>query len=461
MKAKTIPILAALGAVPFIMVLGNSMLIPVLPEMQKQLGITQFQTSLVISMFSIPAGLAIPFAGFLSDRLGRKKVIAPSLLIYGIGGLIAGIAALCMERCYWLIITGRIIQGIGAAGTAPVAMALVGDIFTSKERSKALGYIEASNGLGKVVSPILGSLIAIVAWFATFFLFPALTVPIAVAVWFLVKEPAAGKKQQSISQYLKSVLTLFKNKAAFLITAFITGSLALLLLFGLLFYLSDYLEASLKLFGVKKGFALAGPVLAMSTTSLAAGSLIKKKVSLMKKLIIIGLGIITFTLSVLPFFKNPWLNIGVMSVTGIGVGLILPCLNTLITSSASTDERGMITSLYGGIRFFGVAAGPPLFGLLDGFGRYVIFWSGAGAALAVGILCVIALPVKAPNNQEKTSEEDHPSPVRKIGPTIFDTITFRNSIGRLVTRKPLNQGQDNTKPAKESQSDQESDKENK
>lgn len=73
MKAKTIPILAALGAVPFIMVLGNSMLIPVLPEMQKQLGITQFQTSLVISMFSIPAGLAIPFAGFLSDRLGRKK----------------------------------------------------------------------------------------------------------------------------------------------------------------------------------------------------------------------------------------------------------------------------------------------------------------------------------------------------------------------------------------------------
>ena len=454
MKAKTIPILAALGAVPFIMVLGNSMLIPVLPEMQKQLGITQFQTSLVISMFSIPAGLAIPFAGFLSDRLGRKKVIAPSLLIYGIGGLIAGIAALCMERCYWLIIAGRIVQGIGAAGTAPVAMALVGDIFTSKERSKALGYIEASNGLGKVVSPILGSLIAIVAWFATFFLFPALTVPIAVAVWFLVKEPEAGNKQQSISQYLKSVLTLFKNKAAFLITAFITGSLALLLLFGLLFYLSDYMEASLKLFGVKKGFALAGPVLAMSTTSLAAGSLIKKKVSLMKKLIITGLGIITLTLGVLPFFENPWLNIAVMSVTGIGVGLILPCLNTLITSSASTDERGMITSLYGGIRFFGVAAGPPLFGLLDGFGRYVMFWSGAGAALAVGILCVIALPAKTPDNQ-KTSEEDHPSAVGKIAQTLFDTVTFRNSIGRLVTRKPLNKNQDNPKPIKESQSDKE------
>ncbi|MCL4441058.1 MAG: MFS transporter, partial [Firmicutes bacterium] len=133
MKGKTMMLLAALGTVPFIMVLGNSMLIPVLPQMQKELGISQFQTSLVISLFSVPAGLVIPFAGFLSDRIGRKKVIAPSLIIYGIGGLIAGIAALLLQKAYWVIIAGRIIQGIGAAGTAPVAMALVGDIFTSQE----------------------------------------------------------------------------------------------------------------------------------------------------------------------------------------------------------------------------------------------------------------------------------------------------------------------------------------
>ncbi|WP_418792473.1 MFS transporter [Phosphitispora sp. TUW77] len=398
MNAKTITILTSLAAVPFIMVLGNSMLIPVLPEMQKQLGITHFQTSLVISMFSIPAGLTIPFAGFFSDRLGRKKIIAPSLIIYGLGGLIAGIAALYLDKGYWLIITGRIIQGIGAAGTAPVTMALVGDIFISKERSKALGYIEAANGLGKVVSPILGSLVAIIAWFGTFFIFPVLTVPTAIAVWFLVNEPEMSRNKQSIMQYFNSIISLFKNKAAFLITSFITGLLSLLLLFGLLFFLSDYLEASLKLFGVKKGVALAVPVLVMSAVSLAAGSLIKKKVLLMKILIISGLSIITFSFGLLPFFQNPWINIVVMSVAGIGVGLILPCLNTLITSSSSSEQRGMITSLYGGIRFFGVAAGPPLFGILDGFGRYVLFWSGAGAALAVGILCIIALPAKVPEN---------------------------------------------------------------
>ena len=433
MKDKTMWVLAALGAVPFIMVLGNSMLIPVLPQMEKQLGITHFQTSLMISLFSIPAGLVIPIAGLLSDRFGRKQVIAPSLIIYGIGGLIAGVAALLLTKAYWVIIAGRIVQGIGAAGTAPVTMALVGDIFTSKERSKALGYIEASNGLGKVVSPILGSLIAIVAWYATFFLFPLLTVPIAIAVWLLVKEPSAKKTHQSIKQYFGSVKTIFKNKAGFLITAFLAGSLALLLLFGILFFLSDYLESSLKLFSVKKGLVLAIPVLAMSSASLTTGAIIKKKVPLMKKLVISGLGVLTLTLGILPFFKNPWLEVGVMSGSGIGVGMILPCLNTLITSSASTQERGMVTSLYGGIRFFGVAAGPPLFGLLDKYGRYVMFWSGAGAALIIGILGVLFLPSSAPAREQSPTQ----GPAKSWGVIFLETVTLKNSIGKLITRKPL------------------------
>lgn len=435
MKGKTMVLLSTLGAVPFIMVLGNSMLIPVLPDMQKQLGISQFQTSLIITLFSVPAGLIIPLAGFLSDRIGRKNVIAPSLIIYGLGGLVAGTAAQLSKNPYLLVIAGRIVQGIGAAGTAPVAMALVGDIFTSKERSKALGFIEASNGFGKVVSPVLGSLIGLVAWFATFFVFPLFTVPIAVAVWFLVKEPTSGRSQQSIRQYVGSIAAIFKNKAAFLITSFIAGALSLLLLFGILFYLSDYLESSLKLFSVKKGLVLAVPVLAMSTTSLATGSFIKKQVSLMKKLVIAGLGIITLTLGLLPFFKNPWMDVAVMSVTGIGVGLILPCLNTLITSSSSIQERGMVTSLYGGVRFFGVAAGPPLFGFLDNYGKLLMFWSGAGAALAVGILGLLTLPAKAQAPAPSgTGEEKDGHPWQKV---FLETVTFKNSIGRLVIKKPL------------------------
>ena len=92
-KQSKVLVLAILSAVPVIMV-GNSMLIPVLPTIQSDLKISPLQVSLLITLFSIPAGIIIPLSGILSDRYGRKRVIAPSLLLYGAGGLLTGFAAI-------------------------------------------------------------------------------------------------------------------------------------------------------------------------------------------------------------------------------------------------------------------------------------------------------------------------------------------------------------------------------
>ncbi len=428
MKGKDIGTLFALGGVPFIMVLGNSMLIPVLPQIKSILHLTSFKVSLIITLFSIPAGLVIPIAGFLSDRYGRKKVIIPSLLVYGIGGLIAALAAVFIKNPFNIILGGRVIQGIGAAGTAPVAMACAGDIFTGKQRSKALGSIEAANGLGKVVSPVLGSLIGLIAWYATFWVFPAITVVIAAAVWLVVKEPKGAGSQQKVGQYIQQVKKVFTKKYGLLLTSFLAGSLALLILFGILFYLSDYLENPYKIFGVRKGLVLAIPVLFMSTTSLLTGAFIQKKVALMKILIITGLSVLAAALGILPFIKNIYLFVGGMAIAGIGVGLILPCLNTLITSSCSMEERGMVTSLYGGVRFFGVAIGPPLFGAMLSVGRFFMFWAPAAAVVITVILAVFFIPKKAPQPQEG-NEQDKDAKFKKTRP--------KTSLGFAPARKKL------------------------
>ncbi len=70
------------------MTLGNSMLIPILPTIEKKLHISSFQVSMIITIYSIVAILLIPIAGYLSDRWGRKMVMVPSLLIAAIGGAI-------------------------------------------------------------------------------------------------------------------------------------------------------------------------------------------------------------------------------------------------------------------------------------------------------------------------------------------------------------------------------------
>lgn len=394
--------------VPFIMVLGNSMLIPVLPQIKEALNITQVKVSLLITMFSIPAGLIIPLAGILSDRISRKKIIVVALAVYGLGGVVAGGAAVFLKSsAYPLIIAGRILQGIGAAGTAPIAMALVGDIFTTAERSKVLGEVEASNGLGKVASPILGSLIGLLAWWAVFFLFPILCVPIALGVWFFVKEPENNKKVKPFKDYLTSLRTIFKNKGVSLVCAFLAGSAVLFILFGVLFYLSDHLETRYKIDGVWKGLIIAIPVFAMAVTSYVIGLIAQKKIKAMKSLVVTGIAILTVSLALVPFFpSNTYILMGALVMSGIGTGLVLPCLNTLITGSCKTAERGIVTSLYGGVRFFGVAGGPPIFGILMGKSESWTFFVPAGLAALVGTLNIFFLKQQALQSNTHSGNEN-------------------------------------------------------
>jgi len=389
-------VLAALSGVPFIMVLGNSMIIPVLTEIKNALNLSGFETSLIITLFSVPAGIIIPLAGFLSDRFGRKIVIAPSLIIYGLGGIIAGLGPLFLAgSAYPVMLGGRVLQGIGAAGTAPIAMALCGDLFTGKERSKSLGIIEAANGFGKVVSPILGALIGLIAWYATFLFFPVIVIPIVLAMWFLIKEPESNRSKQSIGQYLQSIKKIFEKKSAMLLTSFFAGMTALLLLFGVLFFLSEYLESRYGLKGVIKGLALAIPVLFMSLTSYTTGALIKKKIKLMKWLVFSGLLLIAASLAVPGIFNRSTILFFVgISAAGVGTGLTLPCLNTIITSSCEAQRRGLVTSLYGSVRFFGVALGPPLFSVLMDYGRAAMFWGASGLAAAAALLALFLIRVK-------------------------------------------------------------------
>ena len=277
--------LLALTTVPLIMVLGNSMLIPVLPQMKAALNISPFQVSLTITLFSLSAGLIIPLAGFLSDRFNRKAVIIPAILLYGGGGLLAGIAAVSFKDPYLWIIVGRTVQGLGAAGTAPIAMALLGDLFKGGAQSKALGLAESANGMGKVISPIAGSLLGLIAWWAPFFAFPVLCALSAFMIWRLVREPEAKERPSTVREYVRSLATIFRREGRWLAGAFFAGSSCLFVLFGVLFYLSDWLETKYRLDGVIKGGVLAIPLLGMVLTAYITGAVIKKKGRLMKRLI--------------------------------------------------------------------------------------------------------------------------------------------------------------------------------
>jgi len=286
------------------MVLGNSMLIPVLPAMRQAMGLSPAQTGLIITAFSVPAGLMIPLAGFLADRFGRKTVIIPSLIVYGLGGAVAAIAALVLESgAYWPLMAGRVIQGLGAAGTANIALALAGDLYAGAARGEALGLMEASNGLGKVVSPVLGAALGLITWFAPFVVFAVLTIPIALGVAFLARE-RKPEEVRTACRYFGSILEVFREKGLALGAALLSGMVVLFLLFGVLFYLSEILETRFNLVGVTKGFVLALPVLASAVTAFISGTYLQKLGR--RGLVVVGLGLITVVLASLAVVDNPY-----------------------------------------------------------------------------------------------------------------------------------------------------------
>lgn len=363
----------SLASVPLIMTLGNSMLIPILPLMEKKLEISKLQSSYIITVYSVIAIIFIPLAGYLSDRFGRKKVLVPALILTGIGGFIAGMAAWKMDDPYAMVLVGRALQGIGASGAMPIVLPLVGDMFQrDAEASATLGVIETSNTIGKVLSPILGAALTALIWFLPFFSIPIFCLVSLLMVIFLIREqPDTNAEPLNFKKYWSLIQDVFRKHSRWLIAVFIIGAILMFILFGFLFYLSSILEDKFQIDGIKKGLLLAIPLLALSLSSYFTGKKIKDNLQVMKWVTFIGIVLAGASVAVISFMSHFIYLIIIFLVCGTGIGMALPSLDALITKSIDKTIRGAITSIYSSMRFIGVAAGPPVIALLM---KQNIFW---------------------------------------------------------------------------------------
>lgn len=385
-------VIAALSSIPLVMTLGNSMLIPVLPSMEKHLNISSFQTSMIITVYSILAIILIPIAGYLSDHIGRKKVIIPSLILTGIGGFIAGWAAWKMEDAYMVILLGRALQGIGASGAFPIVLPLVGDLYKNeKEVSSTLGIIETSNTLGKVLSPILGAFLAGIIWYIPFFSIPIFCAISLLLMIFFIKSPKSKAESIPFKQFFNNIKKIFVHNGKWLFAIFTIGAILMFILFGVLFYLSDVLEKKYAITNVKKGLLLAIPLGALCLSSFITGKKIKENKFLMKWITFSGIALLSISTAILSFSDQLWFLLGLFVLGGIGIGVSLPCLDALITEGIEKEQRGTITSIYSSMRFIGVAAGPPIMAVLMAKTENILFYILCGLAAFCVILTLISI----------------------------------------------------------------------
>ncbi|PNQ80174.1 MULTISPECIES: MFS transporter [Paenibacillus] len=139
----------------FIALLGQGMVIPILPEYLKQFNAAGAAAGYLIAAFGAAQFIFSPLGGQLSDRWGRKSMIITGLFLTVISDLMFAVSTTLP-----LLYIARFIGGIGIGLMVPSNMAYVADITTFETRAKGMGYLGASMNLGMVLGPGLGGMIA-------------------------------------------------------------------------------------------------------------------------------------------------------------------------------------------------------------------------------------------------------------------------------------------------------------
>jgi EmrB/QacA subfamily drug resistance transporter len=134
----------------FLGALDQTIVGPALPTVVTQLAGNDYYVW-VVTIYLLTSTVSVPFWGKLSDIYGRKPVFMVGIVIFLIGSALSGLSQNMTE-----LIAFRGLQGIGAGSLFPVALAVIGDLFTPAERGRYQGLFGAVFGVAFIVGPLVG-----------------------------------------------------------------------------------------------------------------------------------------------------------------------------------------------------------------------------------------------------------------------------------------------------------------
>lgn len=143
---------------------------PAVPEITKDLRITDSQTLLSITTYMIFQGLTPSFWAPLSDSYGRRPILIMAFVVFLIANL-----GLSFTQAYWLLLVLRMLQASGASSAISIGAGCISDVSRRKERGTYMGFFQMGTLLGPAIGPIVGGLVAHRwDWHAVFFFLSAL-----------------------------------------------------------------------------------------------------------------------------------------------------------------------------------------------------------------------------------------------------------------------------------------------
>ncbi|MCW5201425.1 MFS transporter [Desulfobulbus sp. US4] len=359
-------------SVTLMAVMGVASITPAFPKIIKELNISPRSIGLLITAFTVPGIFLTPILGVLADRFGRKRVLAPSLFLFALAG---GACALVQD--FQLLLILRFFQGAGAAALPAINVALIGDLYTGRERDTAMGYNTSVLSLGVAGYPAIGGLLAAAGWYYPFLL-PLIALPVGLFVLFALNNPEP-KNNRPLKGYLGNIRQAVQQREVAVL--FLTSLVTFIILYGsyLTYFpllLSQTFQASTPIIGL----IMSAMSFTMAFTSSQMGRLAKYYTK--KQLLIAAYILYAVALSLIPFMPNIPVLLFPVFLFGVAQGLNIPSVQTMLTALAPLEYRASFMAVNGTILRLGQTLGPLLMGIffmlwgIDG-----AFFAGVGFAL--------------------------------------------------------------------------------
>ncbi|MDP5273295.1 MFS transporter [Chengkuizengella axinellae] len=364
---KKIGIIMVLLITTFI---GFAIIIPVLPKI-----VSVFHMNMMLALYSAVSFIMSPIWGKLSDKWGRRPIILTGILGFSVSFFVFAVSL----ESLWLMYISRILGGFFSGAVTSCAVAYVADITTNEKRTKAMGLVGMSIGLGFIFGPAIGGLLSTISTQTPFFVSSGLAFVTFIFVLIYLTESLSKEQRQNTVKEKVSRWAAFTGpmKYLYVMSFFVTFTLAGLE-GTLIYYQETRFDATSEKIGIM--FLISGIV-----GALIQGGVIRRyvKPGTESRFIQIGLLLSAAGFILLLFSNDLWTASLYLSVFAAGNAFIRPCVISLITQKTKVGQ-GVATGLNSSMDSLGRIAGPLFATALFTLNETLPFIVGA-------IICVAAI----------------------------------------------------------------------
>jgi len=381
--------------------IGFGLVIPLLPFYAERFSSSPQEVTLLMATFSMMQVVFAPVWGRLSDRMGRRPVLMISMGAAALAYLWLGFAS-----AVWMLFAARALAG-ACAGNIAAANAYIADVTTPEKRARGMGMIGAAFGLGFIIGPALGGVVAGNNLATADLRSPGL---IACGLSLIAFLGVVLVLKESLPKDLAPRSR--KSRIAALRDALARKTLARLLLIFLLATLAfGGMEAVFALWAMAQfgwGPEQIGYIFTYVgvLSAIMQGGLIGKLSARFgeEKLLIAGLGLTALGLLAIALAHDLPVLVVAMSCLALGMGAMQPSLNSLISRRAGAEEQGEVMGVAQSVASLSRVLGPLLAGaLFAGLGRDAPFLVGMALVVAAAVLGC-GIPPAEPAAQPRAAE---------------------------------------------------------